>query len=47
MTANVMDGDRNNCIQAGMDDYISKPIQFEELTGMLKKWFLRKIDEQD
>jgi len=38
MTANVMQGDRDDCIQAGMDDYISKPIEIDELTGQLRKW---------
>ena len=38
MTANVMQGDRDECIQAGMDDYISKPVDLMELTGRLEKW---------
>jgi CheY-like chemotaxis protein/signal transduction histidine kinase len=38
MTANVMHGDRQACMQAGMDDYISKPVELGELVGMLEKW---------
>ena len=38
MTANAMQGDRDDCMQAGMDDYISKPIQLDELVGQLEKW---------
>ncbi|MGC4104104.1 response regulator [Ferruginibacter sp.] len=40
MTANVMHGDRIACMQAGMDDYISKPVQLAELVNMLEKWAL-------
>lgn len=40
MTANVMQGDRQDCIQSGMDDYISKPVELNELVGMLQKWAL-------
>jgi CheY-like chemotaxis protein len=37
MTANAMQGDREACLAAGMDDYISKPIRVEELVGALEK----------
>jgi CheY-like chemotaxis protein/signal transduction histidine kinase len=40
MTANVMHGDRMACMQAGMNDYISKPVQLGELVNMLEKWAL-------
>jgi CheY-like chemotaxis protein/signal transduction histidine kinase len=40
MTANVMHGDRQACMQAGMDDYISKPVELGELVSMLEKWAL-------
>jgi two-component system sensor histidine kinase/response regulator len=38
MTANAMDGDQDTCIQAGMDDYISKPVELSELLMRLEKW---------
>ena len=37
ITANAMRGDHEVCLAAGMDDYISKPIQFQELTQALSK----------
>ncbi|MEO6289351.1 MAG: response regulator, partial [Ginsengibacter sp.] len=40
MTANVMQGDREECIQSGMNDYISKPVELNELLGLLEKWAL-------
>lgn len=38
MTANAMQGDREECLKNGMDDYISKPVNLEELVIMLEKW---------
>ncbi len=38
LTANAIDGDRERCIAAGMQDYLSKPISVETLHGTLKKW---------
>ncbi len=38
MTANAMQRDRDECFEAGMDDYISKPVVIDILVDMLKKW---------
>lgn len=38
MTANATQGDMENCMNAGMDDFISKPILSDELRSMLEKW---------
>jgi signal transduction histidine kinase/CheY-like chemotaxis protein/ligand-binding sensor domain-containing protein len=38
MTANAMIEDKAACLQGGMNDYISKPIKLEELTGILMRW---------
>jgi CheY-like chemotaxis protein len=38
MTANAMEGDREECIASGMNDYMSKPIKLEEMIAMIKKW---------
>ena len=36
MTANAMDGDREACFEAGMDDYVSKPIRVDELVAAIE-----------
>lgn len=42
MTANAMQGDRQKCTSAGMDDYIAKPINLSVLKSTLIKWILKE-----
>ncbi len=38
LTANALDGDRAACIEAGMDDFLAKPLKLEQLRAVLERW---------
>jgi len=38
VTANALEGDRNRCLEAGMDDYLPKPIRRDALKAVLERW---------
>ena len=39
MTAHALQGDREKCLEAGMNDYMSKPILIDEVRRMIQKWY--------
>lgn len=38
VTASAMVGDRERCLEAGMDDYITKPLTLDKIEGVLRRW---------
>jgi CheY-like chemotaxis protein len=46
MTANAMTGDREKCLSAGMNDYVSKPVRTEELQAALERVWLDVVNSE-
>lgn len=46
MTAHSMQGDRDKCLRAGMDDYLSKPLQLSAMAQVLAKWKMILVKAQ-
>jgi CheY-like chemotaxis protein len=46
LTANAMQGDRDRCLAAGMNDYISKPVKLHEIAAVIRRQFLRTAGQR-
>ena len=46
LTANAMRGDRERCLQAGMDDYLAKPFSRDQLRELLLRWLQPRADDE-
>src|SRR6185436_9978956 len=44
MTAKAVQGDRDRCLAAGMDDYIAKPVRLEDLNAAVERWIPNRTD---
>jgi CheY-like chemotaxis protein len=44
LTGHAQPGDRERCLAAGMDDYLTKPLQYDRLDELLRRWVTRAAD---
>lgn len=45
MTANVMKGDKERCLESGMNDYVPKPIKLDDIARTIKKWYRPVVEK--